>query len=266
MIARRALLSRLALPAVLAAALAASVQTPQSALDAFLDKIEAKIAAFQEARNWRATLTSTITKMDRHWTPESVIVVTKAVTVADGLRSDEIRSALETLDGVTRDITQKYIEEDRKAREKYRRPRPPDKDRTSGSPPRRRGLGASIEDYTPFSAARRPLFSFRLDENATLAGRPAVALDVAAKVKSDKNWEGRVYFDPVTLDPLLAEARPSEAPRFVKELEALIALEVVGGRTLMLKSARIRINAGFLFIKRIRQVTEDVYSGVELLD
>jgi hypothetical protein len=255
--------------AVLAGSLVA--QTPagrpsDTALNAFLDKIDAKVASFQEAKNWRATVTSTITKMNRHWVPESVTVVTKAVTVAEGRRSEEIQKALETKGGVTRDITREFIENDRKEHEKYRRQRPPDKPRTAGSTPRRRGLSASIEEYTPFSAERRKLFTFRLDENAILDGRPAIALDVAAKVKGDKNWEGRIYFDRVTLDPLLAEAKPSDNPRFVQALEARIALEMVGGRTPMLKSTRIRVNAGFLFIKRIRQVSEDVYSGIELLD
>jgi len=270
MIERRALLSRLALPAVLAAALAASVPTPRTppaSLDAFLDKIDAKVAAFQEPKNWRGTVVSTITKMNRRWEPESVIVVTKSVTVADGRRTDDIQKALETADGVTKDITKDYIEEDRKAHERYRRSRPPDdKPRDPNAPPRRRGVGAAIEEYTPFSAARRPLFAFRLDERAALDGRPAIALDVAAKVKGEKNWEGRVYFDPATLDPLLAEAKPSENPRFVQLLEARIGLQVVGGRTLMLKTTRIRVNAGFLFFKRVRQIAEDVYSGVELLD
>jgi hypothetical protein len=234
-------------------------------LNDFLDKVDAKVGGFQEARNWRGSVTSTITKMNRHWTPESVTVVTKAVTVADGRRSEEILKALETKDGKTQDITKEFIETDRKEHEKYRRQRPPDKPRPAGTAPRRRGLGASIEEYTPFSEARRKLFDFRLDENASLDGRPALALDVTAKVKSDKNWEGRIYFEPGTLDPLLAEARPSETPRFVKELEARIALEVVGGTTLMLKSTWIKVNAGFLFFKRVRQVVEDLYSDIEIL-
>ena len=271
--AHRSLTLTLAFLAGLAAVLAAlparppAPLPPQSALDAFLDKIDAKVADFQEARNWRGTVVSTITKMNRRWEAESVIVVTKAAVVADGRRTDEIKSALETSDGVTKDITKEYIEEDRKAHERYRRQRPPDaKPRDPNAPPRKRGLGASIEDFTPFSKARRPLFSFRLDELATLDGRPAVALDIAAKVKDEKNWEGRIYFDPATLDPIQVEAKPSDNPRFVQLLEARIGLEVVGGKTLMLKSTRIRVNAGFLFFKRIRQVAEDVYSGVELLD
>ena len=234
-------------------------------LNVFLDKVDAKVGGFQEARNWRGSVTSTITKMNRHWTPESVTVVTKAVTVADGRRSEEILKALETKDGKTQDITKEFIETDRKEHEKYRRQRPPDKPRPAGTAPRRRGLGASIEEYTPFSEARRKLFDFRLDENASLDGRPALALDVKAKVKNDKNWEGRIYFEPGTLDPLLAEAKPSETPRFVQLLEARIALEVVDGTTLMLKSTWIKVNAGFLFFKRIRQIVEDLYSGIEIL-
>ena len=92
-----------------------------------------------------------------------------------------------------------------------------------------------------------------------------MALDVTAKVKGDKNWEGRDLFRARRPSiPLLAEARPSETPRFVQELEARIGLDIVDGRTLMLKSTRIKVNAGFLFFKRVRQVVEDVYSGVEL--
>ena len=235
-------------------------------LSVFLDKVDAKVGGFVEARNWRGSVTSTITKMDRHWAAESVTVVTKTVTVADGRRSEEILTALETKDGETRDVTREFIEADRKARERYRRQRPPDKPRPEGAASRRRGLAGSIDEYTPFSEARRKLFAFRLDENASLDGRPALALDVTAKVKSDKNWEGRIYFTPGTLDPLLAEARPSETPRFVQELEARVALDVIGGRILMLKRTRIKVNAGFLFFKRIRQVQEDVYSGIELLD
>ena len=270
MILKPILLARPAALALLAGALAATGQSPRpapAALDAFLDKIDAKVAAFREPRNWTGTVVSTITRMNRHWEPESVIVVTKSARVVDGRRTDEIASAVETMDGVARDITRDYVEEDRKARERYRRQRPPDdKPRDPNAPPRKRGLSAALEDYTPFSAARRSLFAFRLDEGAALDGKPAVALDVAAKVKDEKNWEGRIYFDPVTLDPVLVEAKPSDNPRFVQLLEARIGLQALPGGRLMLKTTRIRVNAGFLFIKRIRQVAEDVYSDVQILD
>jgi len=240
-------------------------QTPRAEdIRPFLDKVAEKIKAYPEYKNWKASTVLTITKMDRNWKPESVTVVTKNVKVTNGEREEEILKAVETKKGTSKDITQKYAEEARENREKEKNRRAEEKnDKTKDD--ESRGGSLSLGSLLPFSQKRRDQFDFRLNEGAALNGKPAVVFDVTAKIKDEKNWEGRFYFDPATYDLLQLEVKPSANPRMVKELEVGMTFDVLQGRYLVLKSSHIKINGG-IFIKHIRQVVEEEYSGFEVLD
>lgn len=242
---------------------AAGAQTPGAQdLASFLDKAAQKIKSYPENASWTANVVSTITKMDRKWAPESVIVVTKTVKLSGGDREEVILKAEETKKGKTKDITKKYAEEAKEARDKERKRRAEARDGKGGDG--RRGGSMALDSLLPFSEQKRGQFDFQLTAGAELDGRPAVLLEVTAKVKDEKNWEGRFYFDPMTNDLLRIEVRPSENPSMVKELEFRMTFEILEGRTLAVKSSWIKINGGF-FLKHIRQVVEEEYTGFEVI-
>ncbi len=241
---------------------AAGAQTPASQdLASFLDKAAQKIKSYPQKASWTASAVSKITKMDRKWTPESVTVVTKTVKLLDGERDEVILKAEETKKGKTKDITKKYAEDAKETRDKERKRRAEEGDGGGNS---RRGGSMSLDSLLPFSEQKRGQFNFQLTKNAALDGRPAVLLEATAKVKDEKNWEGRFYFDPLTIDLLRIEVRPSENPSMVKELDFRMTFEILEGRTLAVKSSWIKINGGF-FLKHIRQVIEEEYTGFEVV-
>jgi hypothetical protein len=123
-----------------------------------------------------------------------------------------------------------------------------------------------IDELLPFSPERRPNFQFDIRETADPTGRRLVLLDVKAKTRDQRNWEGTYTIDPAAFDILRAEIRPSKMPRMVKELSVEADVEVLDGKYFVLKRTRFKVNGGFLFIKRVRMTVEEVYSDVRILD
>lgn len=242
-----------------------SGQMPQQDMGGLLDKLSQKIKASFDYKNWRATIVSTITKTDKNWTPEEVTVVTKNIRSSnEGEPQEEILRALQTKKGKTTDITQKYAEERRKEREKARRKRAEEK--TSASADDEHGGGAmSLDEFLPFSETKRGDFEFRLQDRPTAEGQTVSVLDVRAKVKNQRNWEGTFFFDPETYGLIKVDLRPSQNPKMVKELTMQIDFEVLNDRYLVLKRTQFKVNGG-IFIKHVRQIVEDVYSNFEVLD
>jgi hypothetical protein len=242
-----------------------SGQAPQPDMGSLLDKLSQKIKDSFDYKNWRASIVSTTTKTDKSWTPEEVTVVTKNVRSAnEGEPQEEILKALETKKGRTTDITQKYAEDRRKEREKARKRRAGEQDQT-GTDDEHGGGSMSLAEFLPFSEKKRGDFEFRLRDEAMVDGHPLSVLDVRAKVKDPRSWDGMFYFNPETYDLLKVDLRPSKNPKLVKELEMQIDFEVLNNRYLVLKRTRFKINAG-IFIKHVRQIVEDVYSNFEVLD
>jgi len=248
-------------------------RAPQAALDAFLDKAAAKIKAYTEYENWKASVVSSTTVMDKNWTPESVQVVTKTIKVVNELREEEILIALETKKGKTKDITQKVAEEARKDFERSKKriaegekakKRPSEGAQKPKSDGRRQGR-MDLGEFLPFSAEKRVDYDFRLEETGLLNGKPVLILNMASKVKDEDHFEGRFWFDPESTDLLQIEVKPAHMPKMVKEFEMRMAFDILQGRFLTLKSTYIKINGG-IFIKHIRQVIEDNYTDFEILD
>jgi len=240
-------------------------QAPPEELESLLDRLSEKTKASLDYKTWRASVASTITKMDKGWTPEEVTAVTRNIGSSDGGEPrEEILKVLQTKKGKTTDITQKYAAERRKDREKARRRRAEEeRNEPADGPP---GGGAmSIDEFLPFSKAKRGDFEFRLQDPPASEGPPASVLEARARVKSPRNWEGTFTFDPATYDLISLELRPSQNPKMVKELAMRIDFEVLQFRYLVLKRTQFKVNGG-IFIKHVRQIVEDVYSDFEVLD
>jgi hypothetical protein len=227
------------------------------ALEAFLDKAAERFKSMAEPRNWSALLVSTQTEMDRKWAPETVTVVRKNVTFTDGERDESILEAVETRDGQTRDITAKYAEAARKNMEKERKRRA--EELAKSGQERSRANRMALDEILPFSAKKRSEYVFRAVEGAALNGAPAVALDVEARIKDDKHWQGRFWFDPATADLRRAEIKPADMPAFVKEIDIAITFDTHPAGPIILRSFRMRINAG-MFLKHVRQVVVEEYT------
>ncbi|OGD21524.1 MAG: hypothetical protein A2W03_12155 [Candidatus Aminicenantes bacterium RBG_16_63_16] len=242
-----------------------SWQASQEDLESLLDKLSQRTKLSLDYKSWRASVVSTITKMDKSWNPEEVLLVSKNIGSSDeGEPREEILKAQQTKKGKTTDVTQKYAEEGRKEREKARKRRAEEQTKTSAD--EKHGGGAmSLDEFLPFSKSKRKDFEFRL-QNPPASEGPAVAvLETRAKVKGPRNWEGTFSFNPETFDLISLELRPSQNPKMVKELAMRIDFEVLQFRYLVLKRTQFKVNGG-IFIKHVRQIVEDVYSDFEVLD
>lgn len=242
---------------------AAQSGTPLSgpSLEAFLDKAAERFRSLAEPRSWTAMVVSTRTEMDRKWAPESVTVVRKTVTITDGGREEAILEAVETKNGQSRDVTASVAAESRKNLDRERARRA--EDSAKAGTETRRSDRMALDEIIPFSAKKRPEYVFKPVDGAALDGAPAVVLDVEAKVKDDKHWQGRFWFDPASADLRRAEIKPADTPPFVKEIDISITFDTHPSGPIVLRAIRIKINAGF-FLKHVRQVVVEEYSDYRI--
>ncbi len=263
------------IPAAAFAFLFPAVLVPLSARPAIdvqtlLDRVTARLDGFNPKGNYTATIRSTQIEHDRKWVPEKTIVQTKSLVVTEGRREQSIVNVLETIDGKTVDVTQRYLDEQRERRERSRAERssPPESaPRKAGSPrSSRRGMRMDdLGEILPFAADRRHDYSFKVRETADAAGRRLYLLDVTAEVKDVLNWEGTYTIDAETFTPIHGRLAPSEFPSFVKELEVEADFEVVEDVYFVPRRTWIKINAGFLFIKRVHIVSEETYHDLKII-
>jgi hypothetical protein len=229
-----------------------------------LDAIAARSAAYVPLESWRASVRTVQTKVDKNWNPEKVTTVSRVVTVRKDDYDERILKAEETEKGRTRDITADYAGDSRERIEKQRRREAERKAKggaAAGQDGGRREM--SLKDFLPFDPSRRGDFAFVRLPDAEFDGAAAIVLEVRARVKDEKNWEGTYYVAPGRFDILKVVLRPSKNPRFVKELEMEMTLQVLPGEHLVLRSSRARVNAG-MFLKHVRMISEDAYSDYEI--
>ncbi len=236
---------------------------PSADLEAFLDRAAERFKTLDELKNCSLRVVAVRTEMDRNWAPATVTKVTKSVVFTEGVEESTILEALETKDGRTRDITRETAEENLKSLERARKRRAEE----SARPPsgRRRSGGMDLDEIIPFSAKKRPEYTFTRIEAASGDGAPALALDFSPKVKDDEHWAGRLWFDPDTADLRRAEIRFAETPAMVKEMEIVLSFTTLPSGPIAVKSIRVRVNAGF-FLKRVREVVEEAYSDYVVRD
>jgi len=264
------------LPAVAGAVLLLAALAPLSArpaidIQTLLDRISARLDSFNPKGNYTATIISTQVEHDRKWRPEKTNVQTKALVVTEGHREQTIVKVLEKKnDGTTIDVTERYLAEQRERRERVRPERTSQPEtaprKSGGQRSSRRGMRMDdLGEILPFAADRRNDFTFGVRETTDPSGRPLYVLDVKAAVKDVLNWEGTYTIDAATFTPVHGRLTPSEFPTFVKELEVEADFEVVEDVYLVPKRTWIKVNAGFLFIKRVHITSEETYHDLKIV-
>jgi hypothetical protein len=196
--------------------------------------------------------------MTSEWTPKSVTMTEKIVTVDAGLWSEEILSAKETEDGQTRDITKKLQEEARERAEKQKRSTADDRkadQRSRG----RRSLDMTRDEVLPFGPDKRAGYDFTIEATADLAGSPAVLLRSRSRVRSDEKLEGLYYVDPSTCDIRRAELTLAKRPGPLKRMEMEVDFRVLPEGYQVMEKAVVRIHVG-LIVKNIRIEAVETYS------
>jgi len=256
---------------LLLAALAALPARPAVDIPTLLDRVAARLDSFNPKANYTATIISTQVENDRKWQPVKTVVQTKALTVTEGHRDQTVVKVLETIDGKTTDVTARYLAEQQARRERARAeqarkpdPQPARKPGSRGSS--RRGMRMDdLGEILPFASDRRNDYSFTVREASDPSGRKLYLLDVKATVKDVLNWEGTYTIDAATYTPLHGRLTPSDLPTFVKELEVEADFEVIEDVYFVPKRTWIKVNGGFLFIKRVRLVSEETYQDLKIV-
>ena len=225
-------------------------------LNVVLVNVDARLTAGFGYKNWTASSTSSQTEFDRHGAVEKVTVVSKIVRVVNGDRDEDILKALETADGKTTDVTRDRAE---KARQQWAKEK---EKRASGG--RRSGM-VDLDEVLPFAAKQRPLYNFKLRPAGGGEGRKLIVLEAAAKEKDSKLWDGAYTIDPATYDIIRAEVHPSDNPTFVRELWAEADIALLEGKYLFIVHTKMKVDAGFLFVKNVRMLVEDSYTDVKIL-
>jgi len=259
---RVSLIALALIPSILPAG-AGSQDAAPSDLIPLLDGIAVRAASYVPLESWRASVRTIRTKVDKNWKPEKVTTISRVVTIRKDDYDEKILKAEETEKGRSKDITADYAEDSRERVEKQRRRQA--ERRAKGEDEDESGRREmTLKDFLPFDGARRGDFEFIRRPDAAVDGAAAIVIEVKARVKDEKNWEGTYFVAPGSLDILKVVLRPSKNPKFVKELEMEMALMVLPGNHLVLRSSRARINGG-IFIKHVRMISEDAYSDYEIL-
>jgi len=239
-------------------------QTEETDLTSILDKVAERTASYVPLESWKATVRSVQTKVDKNWRPEKVTNVHRIMTVRKDDYDEQILKAEEVEKGRTKDITEKYAKDSRERLDKRRRKEAERKAKGKADEEEEDRREMSLKEFFPFEQSRRADFIFSRLADETLDGRAALAIEVKARVKDEKNWEGAYFIAADGFDVLKVVLRPSKNPKFVKEFEMEMTLMVLPGNHLVLRSSRARINGG-IFIKHVRMISEDEYSDYEIL-
>ena len=209
--------------------------------------------------NWRAIVTTTTTKMDKHWQAEEVMVVKKKIQVVNMEKDEVILEAIKTKNGISQDMTEEYIEKSKKQQEESKK-KEYEQNLERRKEKKENKTELKADDLLPFSDKKKMKYIFSQLEDSEIDGRPVYVIQALAKVKRDNRFSGRYYISQDTYDILRIHIWPSKNPRFVKELDITIDVDVNPRGYYAIKRSKIRVNGGFLFIKRVRMITEEEYS------
>jgi hypothetical protein len=123
----------------------------------------------------------------------------------------------------------------------------------------------NLDEVLPFAAKQRPLYDFKLHPAEGGESRKLLILEAAAKEKDSKLWDGKYSIDPATFDVVRAEVHPSDNPTFVRELWAEADIALLEGKYLFIVHTKMKVDAGFLFVKNVRMLVEDSYTDIKIL-
>ena len=176
---------------------------------------------------------------------------------AEGVLSGGVIEAVEIEDGNTKNIieitaeqTKKQIEETNKQRREQKAPKEPEN---------------TLNTFFPFEESKRARFKFSRLNDSTINERPVFVIEAVAIEKDEQLFEGEFYIDQKTYDVLKARIKPSENPKFVKELDMDIDFEVLPEGNFIRRRSKTRVNVGPFFM-RVRAIVEEEYSDIDILD
>lgn len=235
-----------------------SLWAQDSAMDAIIQKIETRMAGYEDYDAFTVSVVSSQKTMDGAWNPKKVVVVDKTITQQGEVRREDILRATQTEKGTTRDITEKYREEQRKREEKKNKETEGD----DGKNGERGRVSLGEDEMFPFGPNERSQYTFDQLPDTVVSGRLVYVLQTRAKEKSKELYEGNYYVDQETYDVLMVDLRPSKNPKFVRQMRmkmwfGLLSDHYVVERTWM------RIYAGFL-LKKIRMEVEETYTDYRI--
>lgn len=233
-----------------------STQSPNA--DELAAKIGERLASHPKLDSWQAKAHSTTSYMNSDWKPKKTTTAEKTVTVDAGLWSEEIRSATETEDSKTRDVTKKLQEEARDRVEKQNR-QTPDERKNEQQNRGRRSPDMTRDEVLPFGPEKRSSYDFALEGTVDLDGTPALLLRSRSRVRSKEKLEGLYYIHPDTFDVLRAELTIAKKPGPLKRMEMEVDFLVLPEGYLVMKKALMRIHVGII-VKNIRIEAVETYS------
>jgi len=234
-----------------------SVSAQEKDLVPLLEKIAKRVDSYPENNNWGYKIVTKFTEMDKQWQSTKTTITTAVVKDTEGVLSGRVIEAVEIEDGMTKDIIEKTKEQTEKQIEEANKQR-----REQETQNEAENLSNTL---FPFKESKRAKFKFSRLNDTSINERPVFIIEAAAIEKDEQLFEGKYYIDQKTYDVLKAQIKPSENPKFVKELEMDIDFEVLPEGNYIRKRSKTRVDGG-LFFKRIRAVIEEEYSDIDILN
>lgn len=244
---------------------AADAQGADDDLGAILDRTAARVSSYPELKNWKASVVSVQTEMDKNWKPKKVIRVLKAVRVRDMERNEDVLRAEETEKGVTKEVTAKYVRELAERQREAKKREDERKRDVRADEDRKQRRSFNLDDLIPFSEKNRAKYAFSRLEDEMLDGRPVFVLRSSAKVPSEALWEGQYFISQDNYDVLKVILRPAENPKFVKKFTADVQFQVLPTGYFVMRKSRVEVDAGMV-LKHVRMLIEEDYSEFEVFD
>jgi hypothetical protein len=238
-----------------------SVLTPASAQEEDLvplfDKIAKRVDSYPENNSWTYKVVTKYTEMNKQWQPTKTTITTIVVKDTEGVFSGKVIEAVEIEDGITKDIIERISEQIKKQIDEANKQR---REQKAQKEPEN-----TLNTLFPFQENKRAKFRFNRLNDASINEEPVFVMEAAAIEKDEQLFEGKFYIDQKTYDVLKAQIKPSENPKFVKELDMDIDFEVFPGGNHVRKRSKTRINGG-PFFKRVRAIVEEEYSDIDILN
>lgn len=239
--------------------------TTSDDLQDVLDKTVQRVHSYPELVNWKASVLATMYELDKKWKPKKKTVVEKIVMMQDRYRSESIKSAVEITKGKSKDVTQKYVNQAYKAREKAARNRRKARDEDETGEDTRRRMELDIEEMLPFSEKNREKYEFALLDETNLDGVAVFVLEARSKERVKDLLEGKFFISQETWDILRAELQLAKNPSAVKLMEMAMDFYVLPEGPLVVKKMYFRIHVS-LVVKNIRREATEEYSDYEILE
>ena len=229
----------------------------EGSLTVLLDKVTGRMSSYPDNDNWKYTVITRSTEMDKDWKPEKTTLITAAVKDADNVMSGRIVKAVVIEDGNETDISEKISKQILKRIEDTNKERIEHKgsDRAEDE----------LDRLFPFFKNKITKFNFRKTGDTVINGKSVFIVEAVAKEKDTEIYEGTYYIDKKTYDVVKARIRPSKNPKFVKELDMDMDFEVLPEGNFMRRRSKTRVKGSFLF-KKFRLIIEEEYTDVEIFN